>query len=37
VEEGVAMAAMMTAAVLQWANVLRMEERSPEQEVRLLG
>ena len=31
------MAAMMTAAVLQRANVVRMEERLAEQEGRLLG
>jgi hypothetical protein len=36
-EGGVAMAAMMTAAVLQRANILTMEERLPGQEVRLLG
>ena len=31
------MAEMMTAAMLQRANVLTMEERPPGQEVRLLG
>ena len=31
------MAEMMTAAALQRANVLTVEERLPAQEVRLLG
>jgi hypothetical protein len=37
VEGGVAVAEMMTAAALQRANILTMEERLPGQEVTLLG